>query len=252
MKLETTPEGTTEIEGGFLVPTLDSHIGKWQIEAQRLDHDRHLHDFIASKIKEGDTCLDLGAFNGDSALAMSNACGKNGMVFAVEAGPVSELLKYNVSLFPIQNTFALHATVGEFCGESTTHTMIENMGASRVAIIPRENLVSGQKYIMSVTIDYLANLTKRTVNFCKLDVEGFEVHCLVGGSKTLLTHKPLLLIEVNKAALESQGSTIDELYELLMQFGYKWEIMQPEITDMYAVQYDIFCYPSPEGIALFK
>lgn len=258
MNLETTPEptietppGTTKITGGYLVPTADTHISVWQRENDRLDHDRFLHPFIESKIKPGDTCLDLGAFNGDSALAMSNACGKDGLVIAVEAGPVSELLKYNVSLFPNKNTFAMHAVVGEFAGESTSHVLIENMGASRVSIIPRNELVEGQKYIMSVTIDYLASLAKRTINFLKIDVEGWEVHALVGGSKTLLTHKPLLLIEVNSDALSAQGSNADEIYEILMQFGYKHSILQPDCT-LESPMYDIFAYPSEEGIALFK
>lgn len=245
-------ENTKEITGGFLVPLNDSHISKWQIESDCLNHDRHLHDFVASKLKAGDCMLDLGGFNGDSCFQPSKIVGPEGMVIVVEPGSLAfQCLKHNISLFEHKNVFPVHGAVSEFCGESVAHNSTENLGASTVSIIPREQLVKGNKYLMTVTIDYLANLTKRKCNFIKLDIEGFETHALIGGAKTLKDDKPQLLIEINFEALKNQGTNAEEIFQILMQFGYEWEIVQPELTSD-ALQYDIFCKPRVDGIALFK
>lgn len=246
------PENTKEISGGFLVPLTDSHISAWQVESDRLDHDRHLHDFVASKLKKGDCMLDLGAFNGDSCFQPSRIVEMDGMIIAVEPGELAfQCLLHNVGLFQNKNVFPLRGAISEFCGESVTHNSTDNLGASTVAIIPREQLVTGNKYLMSVTIDYLADLAKRNVNFIKLDIEGFETKALIGGCHTLKNHKPQLLIEINSEALKNQGTNAGEIFQILMQFGYEWEIVQPECTAE-SLQYDVFCKPRVDGIALFQ
>lgn len=52
------------ITGGYQVPD-DSCLGKFQLETDRLDHDRHLVPLACEYIKPGMTVLDAGAFNGD-------------------------------------------------------------------------------------------------------------------------------------------------------------------------------------------
>lgn len=250
MKPETETviiENTKEITGGFLVPANDSHISAWQIESDRLDHDRHLHDYVAGKLKLGDCMLDLGAYDGDSCFQPSKIVGPDGLIMAVEAGSLAfSCLKHNVELFETRNVFPIHAAISEHCGESSSHIENVNLGASVVNVVPRESLVKGEKYLLTITIDYLMNLSKRKINFIKLDIEGFEVKALIGGSKCLQNDKPKMLIEVNEVALKNQGSSPEELMEALLYFGYHWEIVQPE-AKVGDAQFDIFCEANPES-----
>lgn len=241
-------ENTKEITGGFLVPLNDSHLGKWQIEEDKLDHDNFLPPFVVSKLKQSHCVLDIGAFNGDHTIAYSKAVGPEGLIIAVEAGQLAfSCLTHNVKLFEHKNVFSIHAAVSEFCGESIAHTVNENLGASVVNVISRENLIKGEKYLLTVTIDYLATLSKRKINFIKLDIEGFEVKALIGGSKCLRDDKPQMLIEVNEVALKNQGSSPEELMEVLLYHGYHWDIVQPDLT-VTAPQFDIFCQPNESKI----
>lgn len=243
-------ENTQTITGGFLVPNKDSHLGAWQIQEDRLDHDNFLPPFVCSKLKEGNVVIDLGAFDGDHSIAYSKAVGAGGIVIAVEAGAFAfECLKHNAGLFEHKNVFPLHSAISDFCGESIVHNSNENLGASVCTLVERDKLVEGEKYLMTVTIDYLASLCARKIDFIKMDIEGWETKALIGGSKTLRDHKPLMLIEINEGALKNQGSKALEIYEILMLQGYEWEIVQPECT-VDSAQFDIFCHPKKDTMAL--
>lgn len=230
------------ITGGFKVPA-DSHLGKWQRKADKLDHDEFLVPFVTSKLKEGMTILDIGAFDGDHTVAYSKAVGDTGMVVAVEPGATAfECLLHNAGLFPIKNVFPVRSAVGEHCGESVSHVPDLNLGASVCVGMHHENLVEGESYLLTVNIDYLTQQCARKVDFIKLDIEGWEVDALIGASKTLTDHKPKLLIEVNESALKARNETPLSIFQVLAHHGYTYQIVQPDCK-LGDPQYDIWCQP---------
>lgn len=233
---------TITIAGGFKVPS-DTHLGAWQQQSGKLDHDEFLVPFVTSKLKEGMCVLDVGAFDGDHTIAYSSAVGGSGMVVAVEPGSIAfECLLHNVGLFPLKNVFPLQACVGEHCGQSAAHTPALNLGASVCWPMEKEKMIEGEKYLLTVNIDYLTQQCMRKVDFIKLDVEGWEVGALIGATKTLTDHRPQLLIEVNSSALLLQGEEPAAIFQILSHHGYTFQIVQPDckIGDP---QYDIWCKP---------
>jgi hypothetical protein len=54
----------------------------------------------------------------------------------------------------------------------------------------------------------------------KLDIEGWEVRALLGASATIRAHRPVILCEANRTALERAGSSLQELHGLMVGFGY--------------------------------
>lgn len=233
---------TQIIVGGFMVPKNDTHLSVWAVETQRLDHDRFLTPFACEFINEGDVVIDAGACFGDHTIAYSKAVGDKGQVVAVEAGPVFECLKHNVGLFPNKNTYALHAALSETCGESVQHISCENVGASICQDVPKNKLVEGNKYLLTVTLDYIAQELEKRVSFCKLDIEGYEARALVGGARLLRDHKPKLLIELNSAALMLQGDCPNDIYTILELNNYEWKIVQPQCTETSPI-FDILATP---------
>lgn len=57
--------------------------------------------------------------------------------------------------------------------------------------------------------------------FVKIDVEGLELRVLRGGANTITAHRPALIVEINRAALERAGTDTDAVAALLRQWGYR-------------------------------
>lgn len=232
---------TQTIEGGYLVPSKDSHLGAWQLQCGKLDHDEFLPPLVCSHLKRRDFVIDAGAFNGDHSIAYSRILGPDGMIISVEGGSLAfSMLKHNVSLFPDHNTYALQACVSDKDGDIIGHSTNDNLGASicNQIIDPKE----GEKYIRSVTIDFLVIQAQRPLNFLKLDIEGWECKALLGASRTLKNDRPKMLIECNPAALERQGDSLEDVLAILAYHEYDWEIVQPE-CQLSDPQFDILCKP---------
>jgi FkbM family methyltransferase len=60
------------------------------------------------------------------------------------------------------------------------------------------------------------------VDFIKIDVEGYECHVLNGGVHIIDRCKPVLVFEVNQAALSRSGFSSEELLDLVRKLGYRF------------------------------
>ena len=58
-------------------------------------------------------------------------------------------------------------------------------------------------------------------SFVKIDVEGLELRVLRGGERTITTHRPALVVEINRTALERAGTDTGAIAALLRQWGYR-------------------------------
>jgi len=229
---------TTVIFGGFLVPN-DTHIGKWQKETGRLDHDAFLPACVVSRLKIGDCVIDCGAFDGDHTIAYSKAVGDFGLVLAIEAGDLAhQCLVHNISLFPVKNVIPFHAAVGQADGFTVFHSPDENLGASTCVPL----ITDDSKAIKTICIDSLSKNLDRKINFIKMDIEGWEMFALRGAEAVIHRSHPEMLIEINRGALEKNRSTPNDIVEYVEAHGYEWKIVQPycKFSDP---QFDILCTP---------
>lgn len=222
------------IEGGYLVPE-DSHLGKWQIETQRLDHDQFIRDRLSPILKTNMNVLDGGAFNGDHSIFYSEQV-KPGIVVAVEAGELAyKALQHNAAIFSSGNVFTVRGALWstELC--SLEHIEHGNLGASLVN-------QSGSSSLDVTTIDNLSKAFNVKFDFIKLDIEGCESRALIGGIGTIQAHRPIIMLEVNAGALQLKGSSFESIQHFLNEWDYKWEFLQSNVTES-DPQFDILCYP---------
>lgn len=237
MKTKITPEG-------WMVCDSDSHLSKWIEESKRLDHDAFLIPLACSHIKAGDCVIDAGANLGSHTIAYSQAVGKDGTVIAVEPGKLAfECLLHNVGRFPLNNVMPLKAAISDLDGMTVSHAEDANLGASICTPVKKEDQIPGNSYLLTVTLDFIASQIQKPISFIKLDIEGWETDALIGASKILAHHRPTLLIEVNKSALELQGSSPGDLLTVLHQNKYNWTIAQPQ-CDSLSAQFDIIATPA--------
>lgn len=236
---------TIEITGGFIVPD-DQCIGKWQQEVQRLDHDAFLVPLACNNIPIGGTVIDCGAFDGDHSIAYARKVALGGTVIAIEAGKLAfKCLKHNAEKFESQ-MICINAAVGSLHGLRATHTLNEeNAGASLVHA--SDPLEEGGNSVPTITIDGLMKDGDiKDVHFIKIDCEGSEMDILKGAEQTLRTHKPKMLIEINRALLENRGTKDIEIYEFLLSLGYEWQIVQTNCTGS-SDQFDILVWKKMPG-----
>lgn len=223
----------TKLPSGQTIATIegDTHIGKWAIESGRLDHDQNMLPLLAPLIPKGGTVIDVGAYIGDHTVFYAECVGPDGMVVAMEPNPPAfECLQHNVRA--MDQVFCIHrgASNGDDKTMSIHHT--GNAGAAY-------GKDGGD--ILCRTID---GLGVKACHFIKLDCEGMEPMAMQGAQQVIMTHRPVMLIEVNEGALNRQGFNAGTIFAILKHYGYAYRNIYAE-QPMEGDQYDILCVPIP-------
>ncbi len=229
-----------EISKGFLVP-MDTHIGNWQNQCQRLDHDNWLLPQIVELIKPGNIVYDLGAFNGDHTIAYSLAVGETGKVIAVEPGRIAfKCLERNLRYFKHENVQCYRCVISDTNLQFYEHIENGNLGASKTE---RCYKPLDTDSILSLTIDDLVN-ANGTPNIIKIDIEGFEAKALRGAEQTLHKHRPIFVVEVNRGALAIQANTPEQIRDIFSDHNYAIKKIVPhDASWTISPQFDVFAYP---------
>lgn len=200
----------------------DSHIGRWVEESGKLAHDEYALPIVLEYVPVGGVVVDAGAFIGDHTRAYLDKVGPAGVVWAFEPNPDAfRCLVHNcpeAKAFP----FGLSDLAG-----SAGLIKNPNAGASRL---------SGVGGIVLVRLD---DYEFRRLDFLKVDVEGMEVKALRGASDTIKRFKPVMWVEVNRGTLEKNGYEVEELWEVIGDFGYNMKLYPEGGGD----QYDLLCLP---------
>lgn len=130
---------------------------------------------------QGRVFVDVGAFIGDTCVLFS--CFHPSRVIAFEPDKRNfSLLEQTIRMNDLCDVDLKNCGVGESAGE--LHFRGEGHAGSRVDD-------SGEVTIPVVTLD---EEVSGDVGLIKMDIEGFETPALLGAKKTIIAHKPVLLI----------------------------------------------------------
>ncbi len=167
-------------------------------------------------VREGDTCIDIGANLGYYTRTIARLAGPSGRVLAVEPmPPMLAVLRRNVRR--CRNVEILPYALGE---ENRTITMA-NTSALRDGY-----LGTGQNFVndsgVEASVSYTAEMRRGTelfaalarIDFIKCDIEGYELHVMRQLSPLLEQHRPTVLIE-------SGGANRAEIVRMFTEMGYK-------------------------------
>ena len=189
------------------------------------DQDQHFAEMLAKNIAKGRqpvyqepvrarsvglcqsrrTALDIGANVG---LWSRDLCEKFATVIAFE--PVPDFRKCLLKNVPASNLDVRPVALGQI---STTVNMIiteHNTGHSHVDV---KSL--GQGDTLMVTLD---SLSLSNVDYVKIDCEGYEQDILLGAKQTLISNRPIMVIEDKKHQDVGHTST-DHAVDLLVSWG---------------------------------
>ena len=139
-------------------------------------------------VEAGDVILDLGAFNGNSSIALSRPAGDEDKVYAFEPNPVmQEIMARNLTKMNCTNVEIIPRGAGD---ATNVLKFTINGAASRFDPFGDVDVQIG------TVDDFVVERGLSRVDFIKLDVEGFEMLALRGAASTIRTFRPKLAISV--------------------------------------------------------
>ncbi len=184
--------------------------------------------FVASVLNEGDYFIDIGANIGLFTLIAANIVGPNGRVIAFEPTPktFSRLLE-NIELNQFKNIDAYNIGLSDFPKKLTFNISSNGYDAWNSFATSDFSILNEQIMVDVSTLDFeLTKYDKSKIKLVKIDVEGWEKFVLKGGVEFIKNYSPQLLIEFTEENTFAAGYMVQEVYDLMVELGYKWYSIQ--------------------------
>jgi len=161
--------------------------------------------------------VDVGAALGHYTWILSR---QSRYVFALEPGCYhGSFLSKNVYF---SNITLIRAAAGPAVGKAQLFSVGEGEEANHTATLSGSNPVAIDSNAKSsavemVTLDQLLGEVTESVDFIKIDVEGFENDVLAGAKSVIFRHHPAILCEIELRHNHNAG----EFFSMMKEFGYE-------------------------------
>jgi FkbM family methyltransferase len=235
--------------GVFLYNPRDAYIGKSLAEYGEFSKEES--DLFTSILRPGDIALDVGANIGAHSIAMANAVGDKGLVYAFEPQRMCYYsLCANVAMNGLRQVICLQQAVSDKPGVMKIPELdFMKPGNFGGLEIYHEWNAPGTCQVKVVTVDAM-NLP--SLRFMKVDVEGMETAVLDGARETIQKFRPILNLECDRQ------DQFPYLIAMLRQMNYVLYIHCPPLysSENYfkneinyfgnIVSKNIFCYPAEQ------
>jgi len=206
-------------------------------------------DYVLRYLEQSEVIFDIGANIGQTAFNMSasqQAKNLNPVIFAFEPYPKTfHKLETNIALNKSKEIKAYNLGLGPEKGilHMTQHSPA-NSGGFRMTN-DSENSIS----VPVISLDeFVSEQQISSIDFIKIDVEGFEAQVLNGAKRTLEQFKPILVFEYSVENIEAQGGNSDDILEQLILMNYKISTKEG-VSDKETIlklnyQTDLICIPN--------
>jgi FkbM family methyltransferase len=195
-------------------------------------------ELVPLAVKPADTVIDIGANFGLWAYHLARAAGPHGRVYCFEPIPfTARTFRYISKALSFSHVDLVEKGVGETTTRMTFKVPVADLGnisAGLVHMGQRNDARAGKELwaqfdktkevecdVIAID-DYLPNLTN--VSFLKCDIEGADLFAMRGAKKTLESHHPTVIIEINPWFLEGFGVKTEDLVEFFAKLGYRFYV----------------------------
>jgi FkbM family methyltransferase len=179
----------------------------------------------------GDTFFDVGANIGVYTLVASRLVGEKGSIHAFEPSvDTFALLRENVELNHAKNVKLNPVAVGSEVGEVDLFINVQS-ALSGLGRTNRGTVLGVQKVPLWTLDDYAKRLGVSSIDFLKIDVEGFEGHVLRGAPE-LLSNSPNIIVmcELAKKNFEPLGFSVRDVLVWMRKIGFEaWMISNNQL-----------------------
>ncbi len=188
-------------------------------------YEAHLLTLIQPHIRPGRDAIDVGANIGLYTTWLAGRLTDGNRVLAIEPSRTAlRRLRTNIHLNGHANRVIIHEGVASECEGPVEMCIIsgrEEYSSMGQRLHPR---ASGEQIVRetvhSSSIDQLVRLHGLNPGFIKIDVEGCENFVITGMREVLVTHRPVILIELSELLLQSNGSSVRSVLSTLKQADY--------------------------------
>ncbi|MDR0581009.1 MAG: FkbM family methyltransferase [Holosporaceae bacterium] len=189
-------------------------------------YDPNLVVVINALLSKVGVFLDVGANMGYISLLASKVIGVGGHIYALEpcSRDFARLLD-NINLNSLRGIISVYqlaisdkSGVEELLIAAEERSSLNTLGSE----IPVKGVEAiGKEKVRVTTIDEFVKEKKiRKVDVVKLDIEGSELKALEGARKTIMQHRPAIVLGHNRSALKACNSDYSELQKILAEMGY--------------------------------
>lgn len=188
---------------------------------------------IVEVVKPGAFALDIGAHIGFYTLVLSKAVGPGGRVLAFEPLQLNySILCENIRLNNCQHVEAINKALLDHTCNLEADIRIAEVLPGSVAF--RETDKAESPVASAIAMDEFLGESKVPVDFMKIDVEGAESLVLKGGSATIESYHPVLLIEIHH--FDGSSPDASPVIDQLRGWGYgiRWLNRWPDTSHLLA------------------
>lgn len=171
-------------------------------------HEREVADYLAARVKPGQTCFDVGANVGIYVLQIARWSAPDGRIVAFEPNPATlGVLRAHVAMNGLESRVTIVPQgAGAHPGTAELYDSEAGSGLSRIgAPNPGIHVAVRPTEIALTTIDDYCREAGVVPDWILIDTEGYEYEVLLGAAETLRRHAPRVVVELHPH-LSSQGS----------------------------------------------
>jgi len=177
--------------------------------------------FVSQKLKQGMTCLDVGANIGIYATLESKIVGDKGKVIAIEPSPINfRYLEHNLNLQNKNNFEAYNIATSN--QEENLDFLIFNKKSNYCQVLRQGQEIPPETKVISVPTKRIDTLFKENpidkLNLLRMDIEGHEWEAIQGAKDTIRKFKPMIKIEIHLSVIGS--STTKKIFDFFENNGY--------------------------------
>jgi FkbM family methyltransferase len=211
--------------------------GPWQQKLLSDKYDAYIFNRLKSLNLSGKTIFDVGAHIGFHSFYFSQLVGSKGKVYAFEPHPknlerIQLCINENKNKVPTPIVVGIALSKTEGVIDFTLNNDIES-GRSSGGFIENADTIWEKAVftnrgftktkVKTLPLDELKKIgISAKPNIIKIDVEGAEALVLRGGQKTILSHKPLIFLEVHSI------KAMFEVMDFFKSVSYNTEIIHEE------------------------
>jgi len=187
---------------------------------------------IKEYVKPGMTVVDCGSNIGFYPLLEAKTMGGTGSIYAIEPDPRNfDVLLKNIEYSPYSDIIKpFHMAASNSTGKEkmliARRSNLTKLSASDDKSFADRHSVNDTIEIDTITLDDFSSREKISINFIRMDIEGYEVEVFQGMAKILQNSSPGLriLLELHPYAYSEERSFANEL-EKLFNWGYVAKVL---------------------------
>jgi FkbM family methyltransferase len=232
----------------------DSYLSE-EIYANKFEMDEA--QFISDFLKEGDIFIDIGANIGLYSLMAARRVGSQGIVYSFEPTSITyRRLSDNIRINRFKNIIPVNMALSDKNGNFEMNVSCDGFDGWNSFTQVIRGSKSRTEMVETSTVDnfFSDDRVWNRISLIKIDVEGWEKFVILGGVEHFKRpESPVLIIEFVDQNTINAGYTCQELYQLLVSFGYtlysiKDRILEKEHVKENYVYSNLVAAKNPEEI----